>query len=62
MPLFVAGYGRLQQGIAHLATAVALLQVVHNWPHKTVVVGSPLGGAWLYKILPFKSYEILTLA
>ena len=31
MPLSVAGRGRLQLGVANLATSVALLQVVDNW-------------------------------
>ena len=30
MPLSVAGYGRLQLGVAHWATSVALLQGVGN--------------------------------
>ena len=30
MPLSVAGCGRLQLGVAHWATSVALLQVVDN--------------------------------
>ena len=29
-PLSVAGFGRLQQGVLHWATSVALLQVVDN--------------------------------
>ena len=33
-PLSVAGRGRLQLGVAHWATSVALLQVVEIWPHK----------------------------
>ena len=31
-PLSVAGCGRLQLGVAHQATSVALLQLVDNWP------------------------------
>ena len=44
-PLSVAGCGRLQLEAAHWATWVTLLQVVDNWPHKIVVVDSPLGGS-----------------
>ena len=45
-PLYVAGCCRLQQGAAHWATWVILLQVVDNSPHIFVVVDSPLGGSW----------------
>ena len=33
-PLFIAGCGRLQIAVAQLATEIALLQGVDNWPHK----------------------------
>ena len=49
--LSVAGCGRLQLEAAHRAIWVTLLQVVHNWPHKFVVVDSPLGGSWPKKTL-----------
>ena len=44
-PLSVAGCGQLQLGAAHWATWLTLLQVLHNWQHKFVVVDSPLGGS-----------------
>ena len=52
-PLSVAGCGRLQLGVAHLATSVALLQVVNIWPAQAAVVESPLRDSWLNETLPF---------
>ena len=38
-PLSVAGCGRLQLGVPHRATSVALLQVVDNWPDSILLWG-----------------------
>ena len=37
-----AGCGQLQLGTVQWGTSVTLLQVVDNWPHKIMAIGSPL--------------------
>ena len=60
-PLSVAGCGWLQLGTTQWATSVTLLQVVDNWPHKIVIVDSPLEGSRLKNTLLFTYICIISI-